>query len=116
MKELLSYSLTEHQFAQVLGKARLYQHLPNDIKSEIGVPFKLLDTQVSAIADHYYNDVNFSKNADGSISLWNMYNLLTGANKSSYINDFADRSVNAFEFTNSLADALEYRKHNWFLE
>ena len=74
-----------------------------------------MDSQVNAIAHHYYNDPHFKKNDDGSINLWNVYNLLTGANKSSYIDAFVERSVNCFEFTSDLADALENNTGNWFL-
>ncbi len=35
MRDLTNYSLTEHQFAQLIGKARLYNHLPKKLKSEI---------------------------------------------------------------------------------
>nr|WP_295811499.1 DUF3871 family protein [uncultured Apibacter sp.] len=35
MKQLLEYSLTEQQFAQLLGKARLYQHLPKKEKENL---------------------------------------------------------------------------------
>jgi len=44
-----------------------------------------------------------------------MYNLLTGANKSSYIDSFLDRSVNAFEFTHQIQHGLEANGSNWFL-
>jgi len=114
LRNLLLYSLTEHQFAQVIGKARLYQYLPTEFKRKVPA-FKLLDSQVNAIADHYYHDKHFRKNENGSINLWNMYNLLTGANKSSYIDSFIDRSVNCFDFTNSIASALEHHSDNWFL-
>ena len=34
---------------------------------------------------------HFASKQDGSISLWNLYNLLTEANKSSYVDTFLDR-------------------------
>ena len=114
LRNLSNYSLTEHQFAQLIGKVRLYQYLPNEVKRTIPA-FRLLDSQVNAIADNYYHDQNFHKQEDGSINLWNIYNLLTGANKSSYIDSFIDRSVNCFDFTSSIAQALEQNANNWFL-
>ena len=39
----------------------------------------------------YFNDAHFGREEDGSISLWNLYNLLTEANKSSYVDGFLDR-------------------------
>ena len=34
---------------------------------------------------------HFACKEDGSISLWNLYNLLTEANKSSYVDSYLDR-------------------------
>ncbi|RYH00019.1 DUF3871 family protein, partial [archaeon] len=111
---LANYSLSEQQFAQVLGKARMYQHLPASLK---GVIYDLQygDTQMNAIARGYYKDKNFCKEADGSISLWKLYNLFTGANKSSYIDGFLDRAANASTYVDELAYALERGTYNWFL-
>ncbi|MEM5540704.1 DUF3871 family protein [Olleya sp. AS48] len=115
MKQLTEYSLTEKQFAQLVGRAKLYGYLPKEQKLEI--PNLLLnDGQISTIAKDYYHDERFCKNKDGTINLWNVYNLFTSANKSSYIDTFSDRNVNAFEFTNGLAQTLgDVSKHHWFL-
>ena len=32
LHDLTQYSLTEHQFAQLIGRGRLYQHLPKEQK------------------------------------------------------------------------------------
>lgn len=114
MKRFVDYHLTEYQFAQFLGRARLYQFLPNDFKKEIML-LNYSDTQLTSVARDYYNDLSFKKCSDGSISLWNFYNLFTGSNKSSYIDTFLNRSVNAFDITNELSFALANRTHNWFL-
>ncbi len=82
-----NYSLTESQFAHLLGKARMFQHLPIGIKKELQ-QFPLSDTQVSMVAGEYYQDKAFSRDENGSIDLWRLYNLFTGANKSSYIDTF----------------------------
>jgi Domain of unknown function, B. Theta Gene description (DUF3871) len=49
------------------------------------------------------------------MSLWELYNLFTGAKKSSYIDQFLDRSVHAFEFTEQLRHALDGEKGSWYL-
>ncbi|WP_449400507.1 DUF3871 family protein [Chryseobacterium wanjuense] len=36
MKQFADYTLTEHQFAQLLGRTRLYQHLPK--KEKLNIP------------------------------------------------------------------------------
>uniref|UniRef100_UPI0025EE8478 DUF3871 family protein n=1 Tax=uncultured Mucilaginibacter sp. TaxID=797541 RepID=UPI0025EE8478 len=89
MKQLPDYNLTEQQFALLLGRARLYPNLPNGIKKD--VPELLFnDTQLGALAKDYYRDEAFSCREDGSVNLWNLYNLFTGANKTSYIDTFLD--------------------------
>lgn len=110
-----NYSLTERQFATLIGKARLYGHLPKNLKKEIP-ELIVSDSQVSAMAREYYNDESFRVSPDGSINLWKMYNLLTGSVKSSYIDSFMDRNVNAFHFTEGIAQALENEgAYGWFL-
>jgi len=109
------YQLSEKEFATLIGKARLYNHLPKNLKAEIP---KLIvsDSQISSMTREYYKDESFRRNPDGSINLWNIYNLLTGSVKSSYIGSFMDRSVNAFQFTNGIAQALENTgNYQWFL-
>lgn len=115
MKQLSQHSLSEHQFAQILGKARLYQHLPK--KEKLVVPMlNFNDGQLNSIAKDYYEDCNFSRNETGDINLWNVYNLFTQANKSSYIDTFLDRNVNAFDFTQGIQKALIGNgDYYWFL-
>ena len=45
------------------------------------------------------------------------YNLLTGANKSSYIDSFLDRSLNATEMALGINSALHGdEKYKWFID
>lgn len=107
--------MTESQFAQFLGRCRLYQYLPSAERKRLP-ELLLTDTQIGLVASAYYHDGDFCKSEDGSIDLWRMFNLFTGANKSSYIDNFLDRADNATKMTTGLARALhgdmEYR---WFL-
>lgn len=114
MKRLQDYSITEAQFAQFLGKSRMYQYLPNKEKKVL--PEMLMtDTQINLITKAYYNDEDFGRNGD-ELSMWRMYNLLTGANKSSYIDSFLDRSINAGELSNGICKALSgYNDYSWFI-
>ncbi|MFC4738581.1 DUF3871 family protein [Flavobacterium ponti] len=115
MKQLSEHSLTEHQFATLLGRARLYQHLPKADRLKIPA-LSFNDGQISTIAKDYYEDSSFSRNEQGDVNLWNVYNLFTQANKSSYIDTFLDRNVNAFDFSNSLLKALNgSSNYHWFL-
>jgi len=115
MKQLSEQNLTAKQFAQLIGRARLYNYLPKEEKLQI--PELLLnDGQISTVAKDYYLDDSFSRNENGDINLWNVYNLFTGANKSSYIDSFLSRNVNAFDFTKGLANAINSDSNNyWFL-
>ena len=108
--------MRESQFAQFLGRCRLYQFLPVDQKKKL--PQMLMtDTQIGLVAKAYYNDDNFSTLLDSrEISMWNVYNLLTGANKSSYIDNFLDRSLNATQLTEGLNKALYgENEYSWFI-
>jgi hypothetical protein len=111
LKQLASQFLTEKQFASLVGRARMYQYLPSDQKKQI--PQLLFgDNQLGMVCKDYYRE---NLNDSGEMSLWRLYNLLTGANKSSYIDQFLDRSVHAFEFTEQLRHALEGKSTNWYL-
>ncbi|WP_297511184.1 DUF3871 family protein [Flavobacterium sp.] len=117
MDQLSNYSLTESQFAQLIGKGRLYNFLSK--KEKLLLPELLLnDGHLTTVAKDYYQDESFCKNENGDINLWRFYNLLTGSNKTSYLDKFLDRGVNAFDFTTGVSDALNDRnsKHSWFLK
>lgn len=116
MQDFGNYTLTEQQFAQLIGKARLYHHLPMQQKRELPY-FEFNDGQVNCVAKDYYNDESFSRNEIGDINLWRLYNLFTGANKSSYIDNFLSRTVNAHTFTTGISKALQGDdRYSWFLE
>ncbi len=115
MQSLTHYYLTEQQFAQLIGRCRLYQYLPQVQRKEIE-PLLLGDSQINTIARDYYWDQSFCRSEDGTISLWNVYNLFTGAVKSSYVDTFLDRNVNAFQFSQSLLSAVQEGSSNWYLQ
>ena len=115
LNKLGDYELTEVQFANLLGRARMYNHLPKQMKKEIP-PLLISDSQVSSVTKMYYGDDVFKRSGTGSINLWNLYNLFTDAVKSSYVDTFLDRNLNAFNFSKGIADALEGDSpYNWFL-
>jgi hypothetical protein len=106
LESLKGYELEERQFAQIIGRSRMYQFLPKVLRNEI--PELLInDTQVSRIVEAYYQDVNFSRSESGAIDLWRFYNLFTGANKQSYIDKFLERGVNGYEFTEQIRQSLD---------
>ena len=107
--------MSESQFAQFLGKCRLYQYLPLPERKRL--PSLLMtDTQVGLVARSYFEDPDFGKDGNNTISLWKVFNLLTGANKSSYIDNFLDRAENASNLTSGLCMALYGDpEYSWFL-
>ena len=115
MQQLGNTSMTEHQFCQILGKMRLYQCLPTGVQKHL--PRMLLtDTQINSVAKAYINDSNFGVES-GELNMWRFYNLLTGANKSSYIDSFLDRSLNASEIAVGINAALHGdEKYKWFID
>ncbi|TZF85811.1 DUF3871 family protein (plasmid) [Pedobacter sp. BS3] len=114
MRQLSNYYLSEYEFAQLVGRCRMYHYLPNEFKKKLPV-FQFGDTQLGILTRDYYKDEAFRQYEDGSIDLWRLYNLLTGVNKSSYIDTFLDRGANAFDFTNKLYQAVSNKEYNWFL-
>lgn len=114
LEELTKFSITEKQFALIAGRIRMYYHLPNDLKQGIQ-EILLTDTQLGMVVKDYYRDNSFCRNEDGTINLWRLYNLFTSANKSTYIDNFLDRSVNACHFIEQIRFALEGRRECWYL-
>lgn len=110
-----NYSLTEHQFAQVIGRSRLYQYLPAAQKKEVPM-LEFNDTQINMVARDYYHDKSFCKSGNGDIDLWRLHNLFTGANRNSYIDAFLSRALNATTFSQGIASALDGDpRYQWFL-
>lgn len=114
MEKISKYDLSEKQFAHFIGKARMYQHLTKQEQQGL-FPIALNDSQINIVVKDYYNDTNFNRSQDGSINLWRLYNLFTGANKSSYIDSNLERNVNAYELVNELGNSIENNTNNWFL-
>ena len=106
--------ITESQFAQIVGRARMFQNMP--FKNRKDLPqFPLSDSQVNLVVKDYYSDESFCRNEYGEINLWKLYNLFTGANKMSYIDNFLDRNVGCQQFVNGLHEAIGMSKYHWFV-
>lgn len=114
LKQFTEFSITEQQFAHLIGRCRMYNHLPAAFKSDIP-PILFGDQQMNTVVKDFYKDDSFCRDQDGNINLWKLYNLFTGSNKTSYIDSFLDRSVNAYSFSDQIRLALENRVNNWYL-
>ena len=115
MERMNRFHLNELQFAHTIGKMKLYQYLNK--KEKVGKLSLLMnDNQIGTLVKNYYQDENFSRSTDREINLWSFYNLMTDANKSSYIDSNLERNVNAFEFISGIANAMQNQEENWFLD
>ena len=114
MQTLSNTYLTETQFAQIIGRMRLYQALPQGLSRRI--PRLLItDSQINNVCRGYYHNEDFGGQG-GSLSMWNFHNLLTEANKSSYIDSYLSRAVNATDVAVGLNNALHGDStYQWFL-
>lgn len=114
LQSLTQMRLSETQFAQIVGRMRLYQALPSHLQRELP---KLLitDSQINNVCRDYYSNPNFGTK-DSSISMFDFHNLLTEANKSSYIDSYVQRAINATDVTVGISKALQgYSEYSWFL-
>ena len=114
LQQLSNSHLTETQFAQIVGRMRLYQALPQGLSKRI--PRLLItDSQINNVCRGYYSNPEFGGQG-GEISMWNFHNLMTEANKSSYIDSYLHRAVNATEVSVGLNNALHGDStYQWFL-
>ena len=114
MKTLANNYLTETQFAQIVGRMRLYQALP--IGYQKRVPKLLItDSQINNVCRDFYGSGNFGMK-DNRLSMWDFHNLLTESNKSSYIDSYLQRAVNATEVSVGINNALHGdTTYSWFL-
>ena len=114
MQRLQEYSISQSQFAHLIGRLRLYNHDPE--KEKHNCPsLSLTDGQLGPVVKSMYAGPHAASREEGNISLWELYNWLTAANKSSYIDTFLSRSSNAYDFVQELAISLEDEKPFWYL-
>ena len=114
LQTLTQTRLTETQFAQIVGRMRLYQALPS--YQQRRVPKLLItDSQINNVCRDYYSNPNFGAK-DSTISMFDFHNLLTEANKSSYIDSYVQRGINATEVTVGICKAMQGdSEYSWFL-
>ena len=115
MERMFRYSLTENQFAHLVGKMKLFPYLSKEEKQTL-FPLAMNDSQLNTIVKDYHIDTHFSKSENNTINFWNIYNLFTEANKSTYIDNNLERNVNAYAFTNYLINSIEKGESNFFIQ
>ena len=115
MSQLQDFTINQEQFAHLVGKMKLYNHLENTQKEGL-FDLKITDSQITTIIKNYVDDDNFRADNKGYINLWNLYNLFTESAKSNYIDNFLSRNCNTFEFVNHLSKSLKNHEDNYFLQ
>ena len=114
LKRFKSIELSETEFAQVVGRARMHKHLP-DKQREVIPQILFGDQQLNSVVKDFYKDKNFGCETGGSLTVWDFYNLLTGSNKTTYIDSFIERGVNAHDFSNGIIKHKTQQKPFWYL-
>ena len=115
MERMFRYSLTETQFAHLIGKMKLFPYLSKEEKQTL-FPLAINDTQLNIIVRDYNLDTHFSKSKDGTINFWCLYNNLTESCKSNYIDSSLERNANAYAFINYLINSIEKGESNFFIQ
>ena len=114
MEQLTNCHLTEQQFSLLVGKLRMLPFLDKSKFPEV-LNCTISESQASVIVKDYHEDKNFKRDENGNISLWSLYNLMTGANKSSYIDRNFQRNANCFELVKHLGKSIETGANSWYL-
>ena len=107
--------LTETQFAQVVGRMRMFQALPSAQQKRMA-QLLITDSQINSVCRDFYRSEHFGMK-DNAISLFDFHNLLTESNKSSYVDTYLHRAVNATEVSVGLNNVMQGidNKYAWFL-
>ena len=117
MSRLRNTMIDIRTLAQFLGKARMYQALPQSMKTRLGLPELILnEAQLNSMIRNYYTDENFG-GFGKSITGWQFYQLLTNY-KNNYIDTTLERTLNAYEVTEGLVKSIngEDDSWRWFIE
>jgi len=115
LQALSNTYLTETQFAQVVGRMRMFQALPSAQQKRMP-QLLITDSQINSVCRDFYRSEHFGMK-DNAISLFDFHNLLTESNKSSYVDTYLHRAVNATEVSVGLNNVMQGidNKYAWFL-
>jgi hypothetical protein len=120
LAQLQDTRLTEDQFCHIIGRMRLLQALPVAQQREIP-QFLLGDQVINESTRQYVVNSSFGRKKpgnDGTISTFDLMQLLNEAVKSSYIDKWLERNVNCTEFATGIRKALRHQDtegYDWFL-
>ena len=115
LQSLSNVYLSEKQFAQVVGRMRMFQALPSAQQKRMP-QLLITDSQINSVCRDFYRSEHFGMK-DNAISLFDFHNLLTEANKMSYCDTYLHRAVNATEVSVGLNNVMQGidDRYAWFL-
>lgn len=115
LQSLSNVYLSEKQFAQVVGRMRMFQALPSAQQKRMP-QLLITDSQINSVCRDFYRNEHFGMK-DNAISLFDFHNLLTESNKSSYVDSYLHRAVNATEVSVGLNNVMQGidDRYAWFL-
>lgn len=113
MDDFQHLTLNETQFAHLIGKMKMYSFQDRNSK-DLLFPILLTDSQINTVVKDYHSDPDFCKQSNGDINMWKFYNLLTEANKSTYIDSNLERNSNAYEFVKHLVNRKKRGERDWY--
>ena len=119
LENLGNTSINEEQFCKIVGRLRLYQALPNNTKTELGLPNVLLgDQAVNNVVRGYVENPNFKKEEGCDyITLWQMLQLCNESVKQAPADKWLLRNQNVTDFCFGLQRSItgESQEYAWFL-
>lgn len=110
--------VTEQQFANILGRLRLYQFIPGSDVKAMGLPIITMgDQAVTQAAKNYMTNPNFGKEEGVDITAWQLLNIFNEACKNAYIDRFLERNQEATDLAFGIQKSIrgEASQYDWFL-
>ena len=94
---------------------RCFQALPSAQQKRMP-QLLITDSQINSVCRDFYRSEHFGMK-DNAISLFDFHNLLTESNKSSYVDTYLHRAVNATEVSVGLNNVMQGidDRYAWFL-
>lgn len=112
-RDLTSTNFSFGEFTNIVGRAKIFIHGDKKELATI-LNFPLGDAQLSNLVKDYYQDNDF-KHSNGIITGWKLFNLMTNAAKSSYIDSWMDKNLACMEFVQGLCNHKKNDLYHWYL-
>ena len=119
IENLNNTRVSESQFCYIIGRLRLYQALPTEVRKTLPM-IDIGDQAVNAAVRGFVSNPNFGlKEGEGSITTFSMLQLFNEAIKQAQIDKWLDRNQNCTDFLLGIQRALQGNDtegYSWFLQ